>query len=97
LILDGREETDNTGFIQCLKIQFWKRLQQTIACRLPGFEEFMDNGTKLEKCSDRGLALNATHEFRDLVLVSLATELKVEPFNIPGYQHQLSLEVPEKI
>ncbi len=57
----------------------------------------MDNGTKLEKCSDRGLALNATHEFHDLVLVSFATELKVEPFNIPGYQHQLSLEVPEKI
>ena len=73
LALDAKEETDNNGFIQCLKTQFWKRLEQKIACRLPGFEEFMDNGTKLEKCIDRKLALNVTHEFHDLVLVSSAT------------------------
>jgi hypothetical protein len=61
------EENENTGFIQCLKIQFWKRLEQKIVCRLPGFAEFMDNGTKLEKCIDKKLALNATHEFHNLV------------------------------
>jgi len=65
------EENNNTGFIQCLKTQFWKRLEQKIVCRLPGFKEFMDNGTKLEKCSDKQLALNATYTFHNLVQVNL--------------------------
>ncbi len=66
---DGREENVNIGFIQCLKTQFWKRLEGKIVCILPGFDEFMDNRTKLAKCRDKNLALNATHEFHDLVSV----------------------------